>query len=302
MRWLVEALANPATIHNSEQMEAVGLRLFEEAAKHAAAHPSPDAELQAALEARLAAMDWAGAVESNGLLLARCRERGDHPAAFQAARQASGLHRLLGNPAAACLAAHEATEAARNVPNMDVLVGHALQNEATCLLAAGEAEPALRLAEEALVRIGTESYAETARAGALVVRARCRLGLGDLSGCEADQDTALGLLAPLADSAFFAGIQASLGSLFSTRALWHQARGEGAEACEAQSAAVERFRNLSLAPQIGFDVAGPHLARSLRDLARLLAETGRDEETEPVLAEYRTLLGRLRLPDLPRSY
>ena len=67
------------------------------------------------------------------------------------------------------------------------------------------------------------------------------------------------------------------------------ARREWAEACEAQSAAVERFRNLSLAPQIGFDIAGPNLARSLRDLAR-------------VLAEYRALLGRLRLPDLPRSY
>ena len=43
-------------------------------------------------------------------------------------------------------------------------------------------------------------------------------------------------------------------------------------------------------------------AVGLRDLARVLAEAGRDEETEPVLAEYRALLGRLRLPDLPRSY
>lgn len=302
MNWLTAAMANPATVRNSEQMEAVGMRLFEAAAKHAAAHPSPDEELMKTLTERLAALDWTGALDSCGRLLARCLERGDHPGTYQHARRSSGLHRLLGNRTAARASARAATEAARRIENMDLLVGLALENEAVCVLAVGDPREALQLAEEAVLRIGTEPYAELTRAGTLVVRARCRLAVGDLAGTDEDLEASWVPLARMSDSAFLAGAQASLGSWYATRARWHQARGEWHEACESQAAAVERSRGLGLAPQIGFDVAGPRLARDLRDLAALLDEAGRAEAAEPVRVEYRALLGRLHLRDLPGGY
>lgn len=302
MQWLVDAMSNPATVRNSEQMEAVGMRLFAEAADYAAAHPSPDAELQAELDRRLEEYDWPAALELIRRIQSRCEERGDHAGACQQARHASGLLRLRGDPVGAREAARQATAAARRVPGMDVLVGMALETEVASVLGIGAAQEALELAEEAVKCMGTEDISASSRAGALVHRARCRLELDDRVGAEADLDEAWPPLARMADSAFLAGIQGSLGRWFAVRAQLHRQRGELSAAGEAQQAAVERSRAMLQAPQIGFDISGPRLARDLRDLAAILAEAGRTDEAAVAEEEYQALLRRLRLGSIPPTF
>jgi hypothetical protein len=140
LRRALESIHNPATMRNAEQLETAGLTLAQAATEWMKTHPSPDQDLEEELDRQTAALDWPGAIGTLRQLVARAAARGEHHGVFRWQQNAGDLFSLLHQPEAAHTAAQAATEAARRVDDMPILVAMALQNEARLNLDRGEAK------------------------------------------------------------------------------------------------------------------------------------------------------------------
>jgi tetratricopeptide (TPR) repeat protein len=296
LRRALESIQNPATMRNAEQLETAGLTLMQAAAEWAKAHPSPDQDLEEELQRRTEALDWSGAIETLQQLTVRASKRGEPQGVFRWQQNAGNLFGLLRQSEAAQAAARAATEAARRVEDMPILLALALQNEASLNLDQGQARQALAQVTEALVQLGTRNATRLARARALTLRALCHLELGDLVAADAGLAEAGPILEPLAESPLLAGAHAGLARWHEAQARLHDARGETTLALRSQEAAVRQRGIIFEMPHIERHLSGGALAQAFLRLAEFQAQIGEPAAAEQAREEGQRIRRELRLP------
>jgi len=295
----LESLTQESTLQNVEQFEAVALTMMQEGIKYAERHPSPDQAVEDTLGGLYAAHDWPAALATVRQLAQSAADRGDFPRTYLWQQRASALLHVLGEPDAARAAARAATDAARRTEGIKPIIQSALENEALHALETNDATAAAGLIEEALIQIGTEAFERLTRARTLVVRARSRIALGDLTGAETDLQEAWPMVERMGDSFILAGGLASLARWYETQARLHRARGELSLAIANQNLGITRRRTVLEAPQIERHFSGSALAHSLLTLADWLRESNDLPTARAAAAEAHALLRDLQIPVRP---
>jgi tetratricopeptide (TPR) repeat protein len=127
------------------------------------------------------------------------------------------------------------------------------------------------------------------RARALLMRARCRVAQHQIPEAQRDLDDAWQLLAPLAESSMFAGVQGSLANWWEVTARIRTASRDLAGAAEALGKAVEFRRIVSQLPQL----EGPQkffwLANTLQDYSAALEAVGNPDAAMKAFDESRVI-------------
>jgi tetratricopeptide (TPR) repeat protein len=280
---------------NPEQVEAAAINALQLAMEEAEKNPTPALVLGMEAGECEARGDWAGAEACYRKVLALQDATGNFGLIFKAHYDLSRLFLLLGDLDRADLAAGAATSAARQA-NMFPVLMTALENQAYCALRRADYVRAIKAASEAVEIVEPGSTYTGLLAGALVIRARCRLASGDLKGASQDLATARPTLIDRDLSPILAGSYGRSAAWWEATAGIHAQQGDLVGACEAWAEAVKRRRHVaSLA-----HVSGPYtlaaLARSLQDLGGALEATAKSEESRAALSEAQNIWRELGLP------
>ena len=215
---------------------------------------------------------------------------------WKAHRDLSQLFLLIGDLDQADQVGKMATEAARRTDLFPLKV-MALEDHARHALRRGDHAGALKAASEAVDHVEAGSVYDQMRAGALALRARCRIAAGDVEGAEQDLAASKPILLDRETSPIFAGAHGKASVWWEAAAAICTQRGDRAGAAEAWANAVDRRRHISSLQQ----VAGPYtlaaLSRALRHWSEALTAAGQLAEARKVLAESQNLWGELGLPE-----
>jgi tetratricopeptide (TPR) repeat protein len=280
----VAAFQKAMSANNAEQAEAAALSALAAAAEEAQVNPTPELTLKGEAGESEARGDWAGAETCYRKVLALEEAAGKAGLISKAHYDLSQLFQLIGDLEKADACARSATAAARQTDIFPVLV-MALENQAMCALRRSDSAGALEAAGEAVALVESGRMYDGMRAGALVIRARCRLASGDLAGSESDLATCKPILLDREVSPLFAGLNSRVASWWEVTAGGRAHREDFPGACEAWTEAVKIRRHVA------------SLARSLKRFGDALAAAGQPQESRSALAEARRLWCELGLPD-----
>ena len=211
-------------------------------------------------------------------------------------RDLGRLFALMGEAEKAEACGRAATAAARQAAVFPLLV-MTLEQQAISALRLSDLGGALQAASEAVAVVEPGRMYDGMRAGALAIRARCRLASGDVEGAERDLATCKPVLLDRDVSPMFAGSHSRAAGWWEVAAGIRAHQGDLAGAVEAWTEAVKRRRhNASLE-----HVSGPYtlatLARTLRHLGEALDAAGKPEEGKTALAEAQNIWCELGLPE-----
>ena len=216
---------------------------------------------------------------------------------FKAHYDLSELQSFLGHRQQAQEEARLATDAARRSGLVPLLI-MALERQARTYLIVGDPLRALEAADETL-RISPEGkmgYLQRARA--LIMRARCKIELGELAMVQTDLDEAQRLLAPMSGVSIFAGVQSALAGWWEVTARLRSAQGDKAGSVEAWRECVELARLVSTLPQLGGPYKFAALARMLDLYGASLLAVEDSDAAENAFEESRAIRRAIRQPDM----
>jgi tetratricopeptide (TPR) repeat protein len=291
----IKSYAEAVETGRPEEADQAALSAFMLASMEAMNHPTPSLELAAKAQDCEAAGDWAGAETAHRARLRLEEQTGNDGLITKPNLDLSRLFRLIGNLEDARTFALAAASFARRT-NIPSLVAMALENEAGCALERGDAEGALKAAEEALRILEPGKLTALTRAIALTMRARCLLAKGDLRLAEADLTRARELLEARTAPSFGAGPVVGFARWWEAKAEIQAKQQDWPVAAKTQARAVENRR---LAAERDLS-QGPHskaaLARSLEQFAFLLQQIGDQNSASETRSEANTIWRSIHLP------
>jgi hypothetical protein len=279
---------------NPEQVEAAAVSAFQIVVEEAEKNPSPALVIGMEAGECEARGDWAGAEACHRKVLALQEATGNFGLIFKAHHDLSRLFLLLGDLQRADAAAGAATTAARQA-NLSAVLVMALENQASCSLRLADYAGAVKSASEAVATVEPGSTFTGMRAGALVIRARCRLTSGDLEGATQDLATAR----PIIDrdvSPILAGCYARSAGWWEVTAGIRAQQGDPVGASEAWAEAEERRCHVASLSHVSGPYTLAALARSLQGLGEALEATCKSEESKAALSEAQNIWRELGLP------
>jgi hypothetical protein len=296
---LLRGMNNPAIADNIEQMEALATDVISAVAKYEDSYPSPDAELESELDTSGESGAWPAVIKLRDHLIDRCASRGEFHQVFRHQREASWIAGLLGDLAQARHRARCATDAARKVEGMPVLIGFALVTESNWAFAAGDSDSALAWVNEAIDLIGSQPYARIPRAGALIMRARCHLEMGDFPSADSDLAQARKCLTVGKDSSLLAGARSKHAGILAAHARLCLARGEVSSAVKAAKESLKHAAAAAAGPLTSSFTGGVALALAHHGLAQIFAGAGQPYDAQTANGNRNRILSELKLPALP---
>jgi tetratricopeptide (TPR) repeat protein len=240
------------------EAEAIGLQFIALAVEEGSHTQSESLRLTLQAREHEENAEWDQAEACFRTVLALPETQASNSQQFKTHSDLSSLYSLLGREERAMEEVRASLAAARR-EDMRPLLTMALSAMAGELLLKKDAEAALEAAEEALKLCGTKAVYTSSRAGALVLRARCALALGNLKTAETDLAAAWKLIEASQGAGFFAGNNGIFASWWAARSTLHVKRNEPQAAAEALAKAVEFRRMVSQAPQL----AGPYKFNAL---------------------------------------
>jgi tetratricopeptide (TPR) repeat protein len=290
----IEAFQKGAESNNAEQMEAAALKALAIAAAAAEKNPTPDLILlQQAADCETLG-DWTTAEAKHREVLKLAEDAGQPASIASAYYHLSKLFQLIGDVSRAEDCAERGLASARQAQTFPLQV-MALSQKTGCALSRADYAAALLAANESVAVIEPGRMHDLMRAGALVTRARCRLGCGDLAGCQSDLCAAKPVLVNAGTSPLFAGSQSRTAGWWEVTARARAQEGDLNGACDAWSEAVQKRRHVHSLSH----VTGPHtlaaLARALGKLAEALDAAGRIDSAKTSQAEAQMIWGELGL-------
>lgn len=282
---------------DAEGAQESTLRLMALAVEQGQNDPSPDLLLKMEARRREEAGEWHEAEAAYRQALAVAVAEGNAFSEFKAHYDLSELQSFLGHRQQAQEEARLATDAARRSGLVPLLI-MALERQARTYLIVGDPLRALEAADETL-RISPEGkmgYLQRARA--LIMRARCKIELGELATAQADLDEAQPLLAPMSGVSIFAGVQSALAGLWEVAARLRSVQGDKAGSVEAWRECVELARLVSTLPQLGGPYKFAALARMLDLYGVSLLAVEDVDAAENAFEESRAIRRAIRQPDM----
>ena len=290
----IEAFQKGAEANNNEQMEAAALNALAIATSEAEKNPSPELILlqQAAdCEAR---GEWSAAEAKHREVLKLAEDAGQPASTASAYYHLSKLFLLIGDVGRAEECVERGLISARQAEAFP-LQFMALSQKAASALSRADYVTALDAANASVAVIDPGRMHDGMRAGALVLRARCRLGCGDLAGCQSDLRAAKPVLVDADTSLLFAGSQSRIAGWWEVTARARAQEGDLEGACDAWLEAVQKRRHVHSLSH----VTGPHtlaaLARALGKLAEALEAAGRIDSAKNSQAEAQRIWRELGL-------
>lgn len=292
----LEAYQKGVSANNTEQIEAAALDMLTQAARDAEKNPTPELALKCEAGERESRGDWVGAETCYRKVLALEEATGNAGLICKAHYDLSRLFLLVGDLERADACARAATAFGREVGIFPVLV-MALENQALCGLRRSDYAGALDAASQAVAAVEPGRIHEGMRAGALAIRARCRVASGDIAGGESDLAECKPILLDKEISPIFAGSHSARASWWEVTAGMRAHQGELWGACEAWAEAVNSRRHVA---SLGH-VSGPYtfaaLARTLQQLGEAFDAAGKPEAGKTPMAEARRIWCDLGLPE-----
>ena len=290
--------AHQTTLENddAEGAEESTLRFMALAVEQGQNDPSPDLLLKLEARRREEAGEWHEAEAAYRQALAVAVAEGNTFSEFKAHYDLSALQSFLGHSQHAHEEAQLATDAARRSGLVPLLI-MALERQARTCLSVGDPLRALEAAGETL-RISPEGktgYLQRARA--LIMRARCKLELGEPATAQVDLDEARPLLAPMSGVSIFAGVQSALAGWWEVTALLRSAQGDKAGSVEAWRECVELAHLVSTLPQLGGPYKFAALARMLDLYGASLLAVEDSDAAEDAFEESRAIREAIRQPE-----
>ena len=282
---------------DAEGAEESAIRFMALAVEHGQNDPSPDLLLKLEAHRHEEGGQWHAAETAYRKGLALAVAEGNTFTEFKAHYDLSALHSFLGQEQHAHEEAKSATDAARRSGLVPLLI-MALERQARTCLSVGDPLRALEAAVETL-RISPEGktgYLQRARA--LIMRARCKVELGDLDSAQADLDAAKPLLSPMSGVAMFAGVQSALAGLWEVTARLRSAQGNFAGSVEAWRDCVEFARLVSTLPQLSGPYKFASLARVLHLCGSALLAVEDVDAAEHAFEESRAIRQAIRQPEV----
>lgn len=271
-----------------ERAESIGIQCLAFAAEEAAKNPSEDLRLVMEAREHEDAARWEQAEAAHRRALALAEAAGHEGKKFKAHDDLSSLFAIRGMADKALQEAQAALEAARK-SEITPLLSVALSGLFECLLTKGDMMSAAATAEEAIQVTPVGKMFDVLRARALLMRARCRVELGQVSQAEQDLEVAWRILAPQAKATMFSGIQSRLAVWWEITARIRTQAKDFAAAAQATGKAVEFRRLVSQLPQL----AGPHkhhaLAKALQEYSVALLAAGEVEAATEAFDESREI-------------
>jgi tetratricopeptide (TPR) repeat protein len=292
----LQAYQKALSDRNHEQVEAAALEILATAAEHAEKHPTPQLTLQQEASTCLARGDWTGAESCYRQVLALEEPTANFSAITKAHWDLSNLFFLLGNFEKASQSAQAATAAARPAA-ISVLLVMALENQASCALARSDVPSAVQAASEAVAIVEPGPLQDCARAGAWVMRARCRIASGDWPGGESDLAASKPILLDRATSPILAGWQRRTAAWWEVTARVRANQGDLDGACHAWAEAVRIRRHVASLPHVEGPYALAALARALAGSGEAMEAAGDLENAQAALTEAERIRSELGLPN-----
>jgi tetratricopeptide (TPR) repeat protein len=289
---LLEQWREAAEGQDQAKAESLGVQMLAMAAADQSQKNDPHLRIVLGVREREAACRWEEAEAGLRRALELSRATGAAMMIFKDHHDLSGLFSLLGRDHEALAEARAAAEAARREECPPLLL-MAMERLAGCLLACKDPAGALAAAEEMLSGTPEETLYGLQRGRGLVLRARCRVEVGDLDGAQADLGLAREVLGPDPAPSMLAGIQNGFARWWQVAAAVGYARGYLAGAVEALRRAVEERHHLAGSPY-GRDA----LARTLHRLGTALEAAGEPAPASAAFIQSRNLREELGLPPL----
>ncbi len=216
---------------------------------------------------------WDQAEAAHRQALALVQAEGNAALICNAHDKLSVFYAMLGNVDRA-LAESQAAVAAARTTGMAILLSMALRGLCRCHLIKGDIAPAAAAAEEAVRVVPAEKMNDTARAFALLMRARCRVEQREVVQAGQDLTIAWPILAPRAKATMFGGIQNALAGWWEITARIRTQAREFGGAAEALGKAVEFRRTVSNLPPFAGAQKYHALAEVLEKYAVALTAAG----------------------------
>ncbi len=269
-------------------IETIAVQLLSIAASEQARNPSEDVRLRQEASEHANAARWEQAEAAYRQALALAEIEGHHANIFMAYRDLSSLHQIRGMPDRALQEARQAVESARK-SNVEILLSTALGELSRCHLVKSDIASAVATAEEAVQSVPAGKMNNVQRARALLMRARCRVAQQHIPEAQRDLDDAWQLLAPLAESTMFSGVQGSLASWWEVTARIKTESKDLSRAAEALGKAVEFRRIVSQLPQLDGPQKFFWLANTLQEYSTALMVSGNQDAAFRAFDESRTI-------------
>jgi tetratricopeptide (TPR) repeat protein len=260
--------------------------------------PSPELALQIEADRCEQEGDWHGAKAAYQKALSLAIASSDRYSECRNQLSLSGTCRLLGDHESALAHARSATSAARKSADelkTGMVLRTTLQTEARRLLQLNRVEEAHQALDEAISVVEACPH-DVARAGCLVVRAKCHLLRGDTSECERDLNEAWEILEPMSAMFFAGGAHSGLAEWWRIKAEYLAWQGDADGAKKAMGKAVERIRHAVALPQARDPKSRAMLADLLRGYGEALAAAGKSAEAQALFDEAREIRRALKLP------
>jgi tetratricopeptide (TPR) repeat protein len=286
---VINSFAQATEAGRVEEAEGAAMQALLLACQEALQHPTPSLKLKEEAGDRESERDWPGAERAYRKVLDFEEKSGNFAAIAKAQMDLSRLLRHTGKLTEARQLARAATESARRTEMFPVVV-MALESEANCALAAGDAAAALSAASAAVQLIQPGRLYDSMRARSLVLRARCTLANGELAGAETDLEASWALLQSRTLSQRLPGAILGLAQWWDLKSAVLERQAKFQEARQAMTQAIEFWRQM----QSSYAVFA--LLEALEKLGALSKQIGDFPGGESALAEAKVVRSGLRLP------
>ncbi len=280
---------------DNEAMENAAVQLMALACEQLEKEPSPELLLKMEAHEYENAGDWLKAEMAHRRALDLAQAQNNAALICKGHCDLSGLFAFLDQKQQALEEADFAVEAAKRA-NIPALLAMALESQARRRLQLGRSRQALEAANEILGVLDEGKTADTMRARAFVLRARCHAELRDGTAAHADLDSAWLLLNPRAGIAMFAGVQSALATWWEVTALLQSDEGDFKGAAEAWRTAVEYSRQVSQLPHVEGPYKFAPVARNLHHLGQALESLNDRAGATEAFRESREIQARIGLP------
>ncbi len=256
--------------------ETIILQLFAIAQEEAERNPTKRGRLIEEAQEHEEAARWEQAEAAYFQALALAETEGIAGMISKSHYDLGRLYEILGKTDNALQQAGAALKSARKA-NMEPLVLMALTIIFRCHLLKGDVASAAVVADEAVLIMPPDKIYDTQRAGALMIRAQCRLEQHQIAQAGEDLNVVWKILEPRAESVIFAGIRSGLANWWELNARIKTHLKDFGGAAQAMSKAVEIRRTVSELPHISGPYKHYALAEALKEYSVALMAIGENE-------------------------